>query len=153
MRIIYYSYWGTYAAYTMAALHTGFYKPDCLPTEDLIEAQFEMCHRYGEQYGNLIFVGLDNHFREVYCLGSRQHAGMVVRALQHISRIFHIEEPVHFIYAGLGEGKLPRLLQRPVIKNTRFAESIFKIWFKKQYRVCLKEVEHAKQALKDGINQ
>ena len=87
MRIIYYSYWGTYAAYTMAALHTGFYKPDCLPTEDLIEAQFEMCHRYGEQYGNLIFVGLTTISGSI--LPGQMHAGMVVRTSTYKQNISH----------------------------------------------------------------
>src|SRR5690554_5208084 len=121
----------------MAALHTGIYRPDRLPPEEWIAAQYEMCRRYGEQNGNLIYVGLDSHFREVYSLGCRQHAGMVVRALQHISRIFHIEEPIHFIDARLGDGRLTSLLQRPEIKNNKYAERIFKIWFQKQYHICL----------------
>ena len=32
MRIIYYSYWGTYAAYLMAALHAGIYPTKELPS-------------------------------------------------------------------------------------------------------------------------
>jgi len=136
----------------MAALHTGIYRPDRLPPEEWITAQYEMCRRYGEQNGNLIYVGLDSHFREVYSLGCRQHGGMVVRALQHINRIFHIEEQIHFIDAGLGEGRLPSLLQRSAINKSKYAKIIFNKWFQYKYHICLQEVQRVKQALKDGVN-
>ena len=80
-RIIYYSYWGTYAAYTMAAIHAGIYKQDRLPQAEWIAAQYDLCRRYGGQYGNLIYVGLDSRFREIYSLGCRQHSGMVAGLL------------------------------------------------------------------------
>lgn len=151
MRIIYYSYWGTYAAYTMAALHAGIYKPGGLPPEEWIAAQFELCRRYGGQYGNLMFVGLDIRFREVYSMGCKKHAGMVIRALQHISRIFQIEEPVQFIDAGRREGILPVLLQRIGFRREKTAKKLFTIWFQKNYRACLQQVQRTKQTLKDGI--
>ena len=77
VRIIYYSYWGTYAAYLMAALHAGIYPTKELPSHDRIDRQYELCHRYAEQAGNLIYVGLDDRLREVYSLGCRQHGAML----------------------------------------------------------------------------
>jgi len=151
MRIIYFSYWGTYAAYTMAAIHAGIYKPDSLPTDECIASQYKLCRRFGSKYGNLIYVGLDNQLREVYSIGCRRHSGMVVRALKHISRIFNIEEPSYFIDAGRLEGILPLLLQIPCFKGNRYAQRLFKVWFHKRYWICTKEVQRVIQELEDGI--
>jgi hypothetical protein len=153
VRIIYYSYWGTYAAYTMAALHVGIYPEHGMPPEGWVASQFMLCRRYGEQTGNLIFVGLDDQLREVYSLGCRRHAGMVIRALQYISQIFHIEEPNQFIDARQWEGRLPGLLQRPGLQKWQTAEKLFAIWFRKKYSACLQEVQQVRQTLKDGINE
>lgn len=152
MRIIYYSYWGTYAAYTMAALHTGIYPEHGMPQDKWVASQFMLCRRYGEQTGNLIFVGLDDRCREVYSLGCRQHAGMVIRALQHISQIFHVEEPISFIDARKREGRLPGLLQTHAFSNRQAAERLFAVWFRKKYTACLQEVQQIRRALKDGID-
>jgi hypothetical protein len=142
MRIIYYSYWGTYAAYTMAAMHTGKYPRDRMPSSDWIDGQYNLCRRYGEQTGNLIYVGMDENFSEVYCLGCRRHGGMVVRAIQHISNIFGISEPVHLISVEKLDGLLPRLLQSSHISDYELKEKLFRKWFYKAYPKCLRETLH-----------
>ncbi|HHY82718.1 MAG TPA: DUF3189 family protein [Clostridiales bacterium] len=151
MRIIYYSYWGTYAAYTMAALHTGIYPADSLPPREYVAAQYELCCRYGEQAGNLIFVGLDDQLREVYSLGCRQHGDMIIRAINNINIIFDIREPVSFFSAEKQEGMLPGLLQRLRLNRNSFTEDLFYIWFRKHYANCRREVQYARESLKDGI--
>lgn len=159
MRIIYYSYWGTYAAYTMAALHAGIYKADSLPEEEMIFAQYELCRRYGRQAGNLIYVGLDNRLREVYSLGCRQHAGMVIRAIQNMAETFKTGDTLHFISAEAEEGRLPGLLQRLRFQNLRVDEMVnagvnkklFALWFRRSYGPCLKKAQQAARTVKDGI--
>ncbi len=145
MRIIYYSYWGTYAAYTMAALHTGLYPKDKLPPGDWIAGQYELCRRYGEQTGNLIYVGMDDQFSEIYCLGCRRHGGMVVRAIQHVSDIFDIHEPVHLISTESLDGLLPLFLQSSYFSSHELKERLFKKWFYNAYPKCLSEtLQHNK---------
>lgn len=137
MRIVYYSYWGTYAAYTMAALHIGLYPKDRLPLVEWIAGQYELCRLYGEQNGNLIYVGMDDQFSEVYSLGCRRHGGMVVRAIQHVSDIFDIREPVHLISAESLDGLLPLLLQNSHFSNNKLKEKLFTKWFNNVYPKCI----------------
>ena len=151
MRIIYYSYWGTYAAYLMAALHAGIYPTKELPSHDRINRQYELCRRYAEQAGNLIYVGLDDRLREVYSLGCRQHGAMLVRAIRNMNAVFEIQEPVRFFHAGHQEGILPYFLQHILQfrKGSRSAEW-FHAWFRRHYKACTRAVDEAKQSLKDG---
>ncbi|NLC43118.1 MAG: DUF3189 family protein [Clostridiales bacterium] len=144
MRIVYYSYWGTYAAYTTAALHTGLYPKDRLPPAEWIAEQYELCSRYGKQTGNLIYVGMDDQFSEVYSLGCRRHGGMVVRAIQHISDIFSISEPVHLISTESLDGLMPLLLQNSCFSNHKLKERLFTKWFYESYPKCIKRTEKEK---------
>ena len=150
MRIIYYSYWGTYAAYMMAALHTGVYSPEEFPDDDRIRGQYEMCRRYGEQAGNLIYVGLDEDCREVYTLGCRRHEGMLVRAIRNMNVVFDIREPVLFFPARPREGILPYYLQHRRFRNGSRCAKWFHTWFLRHYKACAGAVEEIKQSLKDG---
>jgi len=148
MRIIYYSYWGTYAAYLMASLHAGVYPKKELPSPDTIGRQYELCRRYADQAGNLIYVGLDDQLREVYSLGCRQHSGMLIRAIQNMNVIFGIREPVRFLPAKPQEGILPGILQNFLFPGEeRLAAHWFYVWFRKHYKVCAAAVEKAKQFL------
>lgn len=139
MRIVYYSYWGTYAAYTMAALHTGLYPKDRLPPTEWINGQYELCSRYSKQTGNLIYVGMDDQFSEVYSLGCRRHGGMVVRAIQHVSDIFNISEPVHLISTEGLDGILPVFLQSSYFSNHKLKEKLFIKWFYDTYPKCVRK--------------
>lgn len=154
MQIIYYSYWGTYAAYLTAALHAGIYPAQGLPSDNDIKQQFELCRRYADQNGNLIYVGLDEQLREVYSIGCRQHGAMIVRAIQNINKIFGISEPVCFFKAGSREGILPRIVQYGLTRwNSRILVKLFSIWFRQYYKACCKAAEQVKQSLEDGTNK
>ena len=150
VRIIYYSYWGTYAAYLMASLHAGVYPEKKLPSPDTIDRQYELCRRYANQAGNLIYVGLDDSLREVYSLGCRQHSGMLIRAIQNMNVVFRIREPVRFIPAKHQEGILPGILQNSHFpREERLAPYWFHAWFRRHYKVCAAAVEEAKKSLED----
>lgn len=152
MQIIYYSYWGTYSAYLTAALHTGIYPAEGLPSIDRIKEQFEMSRRFADQTGNLIYVGMDDQLREVYSIGCRKHGAMVVRAIQNVNEIFDVSEPVRFFHAGSREGVLPRIVQYSLLRwNSRFLFKLYQIWFRQYYRACRKAAEQAKQSLGEGI--
>ena len=159
MKIIYYSFWGTYAAYLMAAIHTGVYPAGQQPCEDLIKRQFELCRKYAGRVGNLIYVGMDDQFREVYCIGCRQHGGLVVRAIDNINRIFEVDEAVRFIPAVSREGVLPYLMEHRFLQQSltfskgRIYQKCFQSWFNRQYKSCLRAVEEIKVSLKDEINR
>lgn len=150
MRIIYYSHWGTYAAYTMAALHTGLYPEDRLPPDDWIWAQHELCLRYGEQTGNLIYTGMDEQFTEIYTLGCRRHGEMIVRAIQHISDIFEVHETVHMISAESLDGMLPVLLQKLNSRDNSFTKMLFKDWFYRSYPKCQHAFQNGKLCNPEG---
>jgi len=149
VRIIYYSYWGTYAAYLMASLHAGIYPEKEPPSPDTIDRQYELCRRYANQAGNLIYVGLDDQFREVYSLGCRQHSGMLIRAIQNMNVVFGIWEPVRFIPAKPRGGILPGILQNFLFFTgaERLAAHWFHVWFRRHYKGCAAAVEKAKQSL------
>ena len=153
MRIVYYSHWGTYAAYTMASLHTGLYPKDRLPSVNVVKAQYELCHRYAEQAGNLIYVGMDDRFREVYSLGCKRHGGMMVRAIQNISDIFTIQEPVRLISVEALEGRLPALIQYFGFYSETWKPKLFEIWFRRSYQKCLDEIERNTTEDREGIGK
>lgn len=150
MRIIYYSYWGTYAAYLTAALHTGLYPAEGLPSDKKIHEQFEMCRRYAGQTGNLIYIGLDDQLREVYCIGCRQHDGMVVRAIENMNKVFEIPEQVRFLDVGYREGILPYFIQYGLQRwNSSLPAKLFHYWFRQRYNACLRAAVQARQSLRD----
>ncbi|NLA84514.1 MAG: DUF3189 family protein [Clostridiales bacterium] len=143
MSIIYYSFWGTYAAYTMAALRIGLYSDKNLPTEEQISAQYLLCRRFADQPGNLIYVGLDSQYREVYSLGCNRHGGMIVRALCGMNKIFGIDS-LQMISAESLEGDLPFLIQRLSRLNfipERMLKKLFRIWLERSFKKCLKAGE------------
>lgn|GEM_PF-621130 len=152
MKVIYCGYRGTYGAYLMAALHTGLYKGDRLPNSQLIKGHFEMCRLYGEQYGNLIYVGVDEELREIYALGCKKFFSVIQKAQTNVNRIFGLDEELYHIDAGRVEGFLPRvigfLLAHGV--NARFCEKLFYYWFGHKYRCLAKAVDEEKQRLKEA---
>jgi len=134
----------------MAALHTGLYKGDRLPNGKLIKGHFEMCRLYGEQYGNLIYVGVDEELREIYALGCKRFFSVIQKAQTNVNRIFGLDEELYHIDAGRVEGFLPRvigfLLAHDV--NARLCEKLFFYWFRYKYRCLAKAVNEEKQRLK-----
>ncbi|HZK34950.1 MAG TPA: DUF3189 family protein [Bacillota bacterium] len=137
MRIVYYSYWPTYAAYLAAALHTGTYA-DHLPSQDRFSRQLELGKRYSGQFGNLLYIGLDENLREIYSLGCKGNYGMVYRAINGFNSIYGIDEPVHFIKTNHIEGVIPFYIEmmRPFVGNPLSTQYAFHHWIEKRYYKC-----------------
>lgn len=149
MKVIYCGYRATYGAYLMAALHAGIYKGDRLPDNQFIKAHFDMCRLYGEQYGNLRYVGLDENLNEIYVMGCNRFFSVIQRAQTNINRIFGIDEKLCHIDVSRLEGLLPRfigfLLAHGV--NTMVCKKLFFWWFRYKYKCFVKVVEQQKQML------
>ncbi len=153
MRVIYYSYWGTYAAFVAASIHTGLYPADRLPPEQLLSRQWEICRKYGSQFGNLLYIGLDEDMKEVYCLGCKGKYGLAVRAIENFNRIFGIDEPVHFISTRHCEGMIPFYVEklRRFSVSDRYVPKLLNRWIARRYDKCLMLAQRAKQSLKGVI--
>lgn len=149
MRIVYYSYWGTYAAYLAAALHTGTY-PEHIPSMDKLNRQLELCKRYSSQFGNFLYIGLDKDFREIYSLGCKDDNAMVHRAIKGINSIYGVEEPICFIRTNHIEGSMPYYMETMgrLIGEDLLFKNAFHYWIKKRYNTCKDFVIKAKGDLK-----
>nr|MBO2494392.1 hypothetical protein [Clostridia bacterium] len=149
MKVIYCGYRATYGAYLMAALHAGIYKGSQLPSKQFIEAHFDMCRLYGEQYGNLIYVGLDEGLNEIYAMGCNRFFSVIEKAQACVTKIFKIDEELYHIDVTPLEGFLPRfmgfLLARRVY--TRLCQKLFFWWFKHKYGFFAKAVQRQKREL------
>ncbi len=149
MKIVYHSYWGTYASYMMAALHAGIYSEKDMPQVAQIEKQYELCRRYETQYGNMIYMGLDDMCREIYCMGLKNHSAMILRAQQHMHSIFGLEEDVFYVDAKGTEGYIPAVISlygKKLFKD-EFMHSLFLYWFKRAYERSRRRVEEVKRRL------
>ena len=153
MKVIYYSNKATYTAYAMAAIHLGIYKEETLPCLDDILRQWELCFIYGHQRGNLIYMGLDDKFREIYIIGCGNHGKMVKKAYNAFNTIYGIEEDAHYIMASRRESMARMLvnlsLQFPSIEP--IARKLFVVGFKRVYPLWQKRVQREKQKLMEGI--
>lgn len=149
MKVIYCGYRATYGAYLMAALHVGIYKGAQFPDNQFIKAHFDICRLYGQQYGNLIYVGLDENLNEVYVMGCNRFFSVIERAQTNISKIFGIEEELCHVDVSRFEGFLPRfigfLLAHGI--NTMVCKKLFFWWFRYKYKFFAKVVEQQKQEL------
>ena len=96
MKVIYCGYRGTYGAFLFAAFHLGFYKENSIPEKRQIEKHFEICRLYGEQYGNLIYVGVDEELREVYILGCKRYFRLL-KGKMHINKMFHLDDTIYHV--------------------------------------------------------
>ncbi|MFY9506715.1 MAG: DUF3189 family protein [Caldicoprobacterales bacterium] len=150
MQIIYYSYWSTYAAYLAAALHTGSYRGKS-PSKGQIDRQWNLCKRYSQQFGNLLYIGLDDRHREVYALGCKRQGDMAKFALKGFVRIFTETEAVHLVKAGPLEGPIPFLIEGfyRFSKRKRILRLAFHFWMKRTYKKCKELVFNTRQDL-DG---
>lgn len=150
MKVIYCGYRATYGAYLMAALHAGIYKEGYLPARQFINAHFDLCRLYGEQYGNLIYVGMDESLNEIYALGCSRFFSVIEKAHAGIGRIFRMDEGLCHIDVSPLEGFLPRfmgfLLARGI--STRLCRDLFFWWFRRKYGLFAKAVVRYRSELK-----
>jgi hypothetical protein len=154
VKVVYYSYWGTYAAYLMASLHVKAYPGGRLPDRSLIERQYALCRRYDIQFGNMLFIGLDECLREVYSIGCKRHSAMVIRAQEHFDSIFGINEEVYYADASGQEGHFPKLMSSltGIIGSDAIWMPLFKRWFRSAYMICESRVEKHKSVIKGGVS-
>ncbi len=150
MKVIYCGYRATYGAYLMAALHVGIYKGAQFPSSQFIKAHFDSCCLYGEQYGNLIYVGLDESLNEIYAMGCNRFFSVIEKAHTNIGKIFKIEEELCHIDVSRLEGLLPRLIGFLLARNIniKLCQKLFFWWFSRKYRFFAKVVERQKRELK-----
>jgi hypothetical protein len=150
--IIYCGYRGTYGAYLMAAIHTGIYKQNSFPNHETIRAHMDFCRLYGQQYGNLIYVGLDEELREIYVLGYKKYYPVIFRAQNYIKDILHINEELHYVDVKYIEGILPRILALLFYYGIDglFLDRLFFHWIKGVYVPAFKMVSQIKKKLGVG---
>ena len=141
MKLIFYSYYGTYAAYIMAAVHAGICADNRKFTKKDIDDYYEFCIKYGDQYGNMIFVGTDQNLAQVYCLGHKNFAEIVRHGQLSMNDIFNIEDQAKYINVQDVDGKLPQIIQRmgKYVLFTGLSRNLFQYWFIKKYPIILKK--------------
>lgn len=149
LKVIYCGYRATYGAYLMAALHVGICKGAQFPSRRFIKAHFDICRLYGEQYGNLIYVGLDENLNEIYAMGCNRFFSVIKNAHTNIGRIFKIGEEICHIDVSRLEGLLPRfmgfLLAHRI--SVKLCHKMFFWWFYRKYGLFAAVVEREKQEL------
>jgi hypothetical protein len=154
VKIIYCGYRGTYAAYVMAAIHTGVYKKEILPTFDVLQRQWNICAKYGEQYGNLMYIGLDENLNEVYTLGCRGYYDVIKMEYEGMNSIFGIDEKVWYVDCRTWDRYLPCLIARiykyPWMDNIN--KRLFLYWINRIYKSCIQNVDKQKTLInKSGL--
>ncbi len=87
MRIVYHCYGGAHASPTAAAIHLGILPTDRRPTftELLKVPRFDSIR--GWEHGKLFLVGVDHAGNEVYTMGRRNSAGLVIRLITEFTRL------------------------------------------------------------------
>jgi len=150
LKVIYCGYRATFGAYLMAALHAGIYKGDQFPSSQFIKAHFDICCLYGEQYGNLIYVGLDENLNEIYAMGCNRFFPVIERAHTNIGRMLKIDEELHHIDVSRLEGFLPRFMGFLLACGIKveLCRKLFFWWFNRKYKFFTKMVEWQKRGLK-----
>jgi hypothetical protein len=151
VKVIYCSYWGTYAAYLTAALHVGMYDMKQIPTDNRIMQHYKICNQYETQYGNLMFVGLDEKNREVYSLGCKKYAAVIRQAHKLVNTIFHINDALIYVNIDKLEGRIPSLLsfchRRSIM--TSICPKLFNYWFKTVFDEAVEKTKEVITMLRD----
>jgi len=152
LKVIYYGNNAIYSAYTMAAIHIGIYDEEKLPCLEDILRQWELCFIHGFQKGNLIYMGLDEDYREIYVIGCGRHGKMLEKIYNGLNAIFRIQEDIYFIKADIGEGWARFLislnLRFPIIEA--IVKKFFVSTYKRAYPKWCKKVRYEKEKLKKG---
>jgi len=150
LKVIYCGYRGTYGAFLFAAFHLGFYKENSIPEKRQIEKHFEICRLYGEQYGNLIYVGVDEELREVYILGCKRYFSVVKKAQMHINKMFHLDDTIYHVDVRKKEGILPRIIGFLLAHriNRVICRKLFSYWIVRKYPCVSNATKTVKERLK-----
>lgn len=151
MKIVYYSHFGAFSAYLAAALHTGHISQEGV-SKAWMKRQYTWILRYRKQLGNLVYMGLDEMYREVYWAGYQRHGEMIRRAQGHLKAAFGLTERVVYVNVGDLEGRMPFFLAHCLFCG--FSEDkgypLFVRWHNKAYPHCTKRVSKVKASLNGG---
>lgn len=87
MKIVYHCYGGAHASPTAAAIHLGILPVNRRPTfkELLSVPNFDSIRSWG--HGKLFRAGLDNTGNEIYTMGRRNSADLVIKLIQEFTRL------------------------------------------------------------------
>ena len=87
MKIVYHCYGGAHASPTAAAIHLGILPADRRPTfaELLQVPRFDSIR--GWEHGKLFLAGVDHAGNEVYTMGRRNSAALVVKLIKEFTRL------------------------------------------------------------------
>lgn len=130
MDTVYCGYFPTYEAYLCALVHIGidFKSYD-------IYSHFKLCSRYSNQFGNLIFVGLDNELNKVYAMGCKGFGDVVINSQSSFHKICNIRENIKYIDTVKISTSLPHVIEKikdyDCLYNT--ARRLFYYWCQKTY--------------------
>lgn len=152
MKVVYCGYRGTYGAFLLAAFHLGLYKEQDICNEKQAKKHFEICCLYGEQYGNLIYVGMDEELREIYVLGCKRYFSVIKNSQIYINRIFRLEENLCHLDVGRLEGIMPRIIGFLLARrgNRTICEKLFSYWLSRKYHIFSRKAREIKQNLKNS---
>ncbi|MGD8401100.1 MAG: DUF3189 family protein [Bacillota bacterium] len=97
MKVVYHCYGGAHASPTAAALHLGLLPLDSRPrTQDF----YRLIPYYDRitrgEHGKMIKMGVDTNGHEVFVLGRRNSASMVIRAIKEFSRLNGIDPQQYY---------------------------------------------------------
>jgi hypothetical protein len=147
--VVYFGYYAAFGASLMAAMHTGIYTDNKLPPYGWIMAHFRLCVLHRMQYGNLIYIGIDEQMREIYCIGCRRHFKVIKHAITSVSNLFGIKEHLHFVDARKAEGIIPRVISFFMTHNLlrHLCSLLFYLWVKSKYESCAQMVAVQKELL------
>lgn len=87
MKIVYHCYGGAHASPTAAAIHLGILPAHRRPTfaELLQVPRFDSIR--GWEHGKLFLAGVDNDGNEVYTMGRRNSAKLVIKLIKEFTRL------------------------------------------------------------------
>lgn len=149
MKVVYFGYYAAFCASLMAAIHTGIYTGDKLPPYDWIRAHFKLCVLHRMRYGNLIYIGIDEQMREIYCIGCRRHFKVIKHAIVSASQITGLKEHLHFIDTRKTEGVIPHVISffmtHHLLRN--LCSFLFYLWIKSKYESWAQMVAVQKELL------
>lgn len=91
MKIVYHCFGGAHASPTAAAIHLGILSADRRPSfaELLKVPRFDSVRSW--EHGKLFRAGIDNEGNEVYTMGRRNSADLVIKLLKEFSRLNGVE--------------------------------------------------------------
>ncbi|NLO81734.1 MAG: DUF3189 family protein [Clostridiales bacterium] len=152
MKVVYCGYRGTYGALLTAAIHLGLHEGAGFCDKRHIKKYFEICRLYGEQYGNLIYIGVDEGLREIYILGCKRYFSVIRKAHVHMNRIFKPEENIYHLDVGRLEGILPRIIGFMLARrfSERLCEKLFSYWLIRKYHEFSRMATTIKHKLENG---